>query len=61
MRAPLEVGGWGGVETYVDQSISVSDRMKKRPAYLCMVQDYEAGLIDAIVVYDLDRLARQLR
>jgi len=48
------------VETYVDQSSSVGDK-KKRPAYLRMVQDYEVGLLDAIVVYDLDRLTRQPR
>ena len=48
--------GWEIVETYVDQSISASDKTKKRPAYLRMVADYEAGLLDAIVCYDLDRL-----
>lgn len=53
--------GWEVVETYVDQSISASDKSKKRPAYLRMVQDYEAGLLDAIVCYDLDRLTRQPR
>ena len=53
--------GWEIVETYVDQSISASDKTKKRPAYLRMVADYEAGLLDAIVCYDLDRLARQPR
>lgn len=50
---------WDVVETYVDQSFSVSDRMKKRPAYERMIADYEAGLLDAIVCYDLDRLTRQ--
>lgn len=52
---------WEIVETYVDQSIAASDRTKKRPAYERMVQDYEAGLLDAIVCYDLDRLTRQPR
>lgn len=52
---------WEVVETYVDQSISASDKTKKRPAYLRMVADYEAGLLDAIVCYDLDRLTRQPR
>jgi len=52
---------WEVVETYVDQSISASDKTKKRPAYLQMVADYEAGLLDAIVCYDLDRLTRQPR
>ena len=53
--------GWEVVETYVDQSISASDRTKRRPAYERMVQDYEAGLLDAIISYDLDRLTRQPR
>lgn len=52
---------WEIVETYVDQSISASDRSKKRPAYERMVADYEAGLLEAIVCYDLDRLTRQPR
>ena len=52
---------WEVVETYVDQSISASDRTKRRPAYERMVQDYEAGLLDAIICYDLDRLTRQPR
>ena len=49
------------VETYVDQSSSVGDKTQKHPAYLRMVQDYEVGLLDAIVVYDLDRLTRHPR
>lgn len=50
---------WEVVETYVDQSISASDKTKKHSAYMRMVADYEAGLLDAIVCYDLDRLTRQ--
>lgn len=53
--------GWEVVETYVDQSISASDKHVKRPAYDRMVADYEAGLLDAIICYDLDRLTRQPR
>ena len=52
---------WDVMETYVDQSISASDRTKRRSAYERMVADYEAGLLDAIVCYDLDRLTRQPR
>ncbi|TDU05626.1 DNA invertase Pin-like site-specific DNA recombinase [Streptomyces sp. 846.5] len=32
-----------------------------RPAFRQMLQDYEDGVIDGIIVYDLDRLARQPR
>lgn len=56
-----EFRGWDVVETYVDQSISATDKTKKRPAYEQMERDYEAGLFDAIVCYDLDRLTRQPR
>lgn len=53
--------GWTVVETYVDQSISATDATKKRPGYDRMVADYEAGMFDAIVCWDLDRLTRQPR
>lgn len=53
--------GWTVVETYVDQSISAMDATKKRPGYDRMVADYEAGMFDAIVCWDLDRLTRQPR
>lgn len=52
---------WDVVGTYVDQSVSASDKTKVRPAYKRMVADYEAGLLDAIICYDLDRLTRQPR
>ena len=42
---------WEIVETYIDQSISTSDHIKKLATYLRMVQDYKAGLLDAIVCY----------
>jgi site-specific DNA recombinase len=32
-----------------------------RPKFRQMLQDYEDGIIDAIIVYDIDRLARQPR
>lgn len=53
--------GWEVVENYLDQSISSLDKTKKRPGYLRMVADYEAGLLDAIVCNDLDRLTREPR
>lgn len=52
---------WEVVETYVDQSKSATDRTKNRPDYDRMVRDYDAGLFDAIICYDLDRLTRQPR
>ncbi|WPB91129.1 recombinase family protein [Streptomyces malaysiensis] len=53
--------GWDIIDEYVDQSISATDKSKKRPAYDRMVADYKAGLIDAILCWDLDRLTRQPR
>jgi DNA invertase Pin-like site-specific DNA recombinase len=53
--------GWITVREYVDESISAFKRSKKRPGYDQMVADYKAGLFDAIVVWDLDRLTRQPR
>lgn len=54
--------GWAlAGEPYIDNSVSASKRTVRRPAYDRMVADYERGLFDAIVCYDLDRLTRQPR
>lgn len=53
--------GWTLVETYADRSISASDKTTARPDYDRMIRDVDAGLIDAIVCWDLDRLTRQPR
>jgi DNA invertase Pin-like site-specific DNA recombinase len=53
--------GWQVVREYVDNSVSASDKRKKRPAYDQMVTDYAAGQFDALVCWDLDRLTRQPR
>ncbi|MDP9903090.1 recombinase family protein [Arthrobacter bambusae] len=52
---------WTVVETYVDQSISATDKSKVRPSYDRMVQDYASGAFEAIICWDLDRLTRQPR
>ena len=53
--------GWDVVDVYVDNSISASDARKARPDYDRLVRDYEAGLFDALICWDLDRLTRQPR
>ena len=53
--------GWTLTQEYVDNSVSASKRTVRRPAYDRMVQDYDAGLFDALVCWDLDRLTRQPR
>ena len=51
--------GWGTTE-YVDNDTSASNG-KPRPAYQRMLADIRAGVIDAVVAWDLDRLYRQPR
>lgn len=58
----IKARGWIQVgDPYTDNSLSASKRNVRRPAYERMVADYQAGLFDAIVCYDLDRLTRQPR
>ncbi len=52
---------WKVASEYVDNSISASDSRKVRPGYDALCRDFEAGLWDALIVYDLDRLTRQPR
>jgi DNA invertase Pin-like site-specific DNA recombinase len=49
--------GWTPTE-YVDNDVSASIG-RKRPAYERMLADIEAGEVDAVVVWDLDRLHRR--
>jgi len=53
--------GWTLVGEYTDNSRSAFSKTVKRPDYDRMVGDYAAGLYDAIVCWDLDRLTRQPR
>ncbi|WKZ82726.1 MAG: recombinase family protein [Acidimicrobiia bacterium] len=49
--------GWPVAEVYVDGSTSAFNG-KVRPAYRRMLSDLEAGLRDAVICVDLDRLTR---
>jgi DNA invertase Pin-like site-specific DNA recombinase len=49
--------GWQPTE-YLDNDVSAYSG-KKRPAYERMLTDIEAGKLDAVVVWDLDRLHRR--
>lgn len=49
--------GWEPIE-YVDNSISASSG-KVRPSYARMLEDIEAGRIQGVVAWDLDRLHRR--
>lgn len=50
--------GWPVGQVYEDNDISAYSG-KRRPAYLQMLADLEAGLRDAVIVYHLDRLTRR--
>jgi DNA invertase Pin-like site-specific DNA recombinase len=50
--------GWPVAGFYVDDDVSAWDG-KRRPEYARMLADLEAGTINGLLVYDLDRLHRQ--
>ncbi|MGP5197207.1 recombinase family protein [Arthrobacter rhombi] len=50
--------GWEVVGEYVDNSVSATSG-KARPEYQRMIQDVEAGGIDVVVAWKLDRLTRR--
>src|SRR6266536_3394902 len=52
--------GWTVVERYVDSDISAYSG-KRRPEYLRLLDDIEAGIVEAVVVYHADRLHRHPR
>jgi site-specific DNA recombinase len=52
--------GWEVVERFVDADLSAYGG-KRRPQYDRMLEDIEAGLVEAVVVYHADRLHRHPR
>ena len=50
--------GWQVVEQYVDDDVSAWSG-RQRPEYARSLADLEAGSINGLLVYDLDRLHRQ--
>jgi site-specific DNA recombinase len=57
-QATARVRRWEVVR-YSDNDISAFKRRVKRPAFEQMLKDLEAGVIQGVVVWDLDRFARQ--
>jgi site-specific DNA recombinase len=45
--------------TYIDNNISAADPRKTRPEYNRLVADIQSGKLDAVVVWDADRLHRR--
>jgi site-specific DNA recombinase len=58
-RSLVELRGWTLVDTYQDDDKSAYQRRVVRPDFERMLDDLGAGVIQGIVVYDLDRLARK--
>ncbi len=56
-RELAERKGWTVAEVYVDNDVSAYSG-KPRPAYNRLLADLEAGVVDAVVVWHLDRLHR---
>jgi site-specific DNA recombinase len=57
-RALAKRRGWPIGEIYIDNDLSAWTG-RARPAYRRMLADIEAGLIDGVIVWDLDRLHRR--
>lgn len=53
--------GWDVVDEYVDNNISAAKPGKSRPEHDRLLADIRAGKLDAVVVWDVDRLYRQPR
>ncbi|MFF4462353.1 recombinase family protein [Streptomyces mirabilis] len=54
-----DLRGWAVAKIYEDNDVSAYKRNVRRPAFELMLSDLADGLIDGVVAYDLDRLARQ--
>src|SRR5215472_14847485 len=50
--------GWPVVDEYVDNDISAYSA-RVRPEYRRLLDDIAAGVLDAVLVYHLDRLTRR--
>lgn len=59
-RKLAEQLAWPVADEYVDNDISASQYSdKRRPAYERMLEDIGEGTVDAVLVYNLDRLTRR--
>ncbi|MFJ9704473.1 recombinase family protein [Streptomyces sp. NPDC101234] len=56
-----ELRGWDVAKVYEDNDLSAFKRNVRRPEFELVLSDLADGLIDGVVAYDLDRLARQPR
>src|SRR5205085_5224877 len=57
-RKYAEDRGWQVVKVYTDEAISATH--DRRPQFQQMITDVQAGQLDALIVYKLDRFARNV-
>jgi site-specific DNA recombinase len=57
-RRLVEAKGWTEMGVYSDRDASAYSAKAKRPEYDRLIADLKAGLIDAVVIWKLDRLTR---
>jgi DNA invertase Pin-like site-specific DNA recombinase len=55
----VERKGWAVAEVFEDNDISAADKRKRRPGFERMLRAVDAGKLDAIVAWDLDRIVRR--
>jgi site-specific DNA recombinase len=53
--------GWEVAKVYADENLSAYKRSVDRPAWEELLADLEAGAIQGVACYDVDRIARQPR
>lgn len=53
--------GWEVARDYIDNDVSAFKRNVVRPEFERLLVDVQSGVIDGVIAYDLDRLARQPR
>ena len=58
-RSVAERRGWTVAGVYEDNDVSAYKTRVKRPQFEHLMEDLERGFLDGLVVYDLDRFARQ--
>lgn len=58
-RAHAARHGWEIGDEYIDNGISASDPRVRRPQYERLLDDIAAGWVQAVVVWDIDRLVRR--
>jgi DNA invertase Pin-like site-specific DNA recombinase len=58
-RSLAERRGWTVAGVYEDNDVSAFKTKVTRPEFEHLMEDLERGFLDGLVVYDLDRFARQ--